>query len=71
MVNAVLYFVKRGYPWRNLPHDFEPVFTVDSFYRRVRLNGLWDSILEHLVKVTRQRADLSKEPTQALIDSQA
>ena len=41
------------------------------FYRRARLNGLWDKILQHLVKLTRQRAGLSEEPTQALIDSQS
>ena len=71
LVNAVLYLVKTGCQWRNLPHDFPPVFTVHSFYRRARLNGLWDKILEHLVKLTRQRAGLSEEPTQALIDSQS
>ena len=32
-------------------------FTVHSFYRRARLSGLWDSILTHLVKLTRQKAD--------------
>ena len=30
-----------------------------------------DSILQHLVKVKRQRAGLIEEPTQALIDSQS
>ena len=34
LVNAVLYLVKTGCQWRNLPHDFPPVFTVHSFYRR-------------------------------------
>ena len=71
LVNAVLYLVKTGCQWRNLPHDFPPVFTVHSFYRRARLSGLWDKILEHIVKLTRQRAGLSEEPTQALIDSQS
>ena len=42
-----------------------------SFYRRARLSGLWDRILEHLVRLTRQKAGLSTEPTQALIDSQS
>ena len=70
LVNAVLYLVKTGCQWRNLPHDFPPVFTVHSFYRRARLSGLWDKILQHLVKLTRQKAGLSEEPTQALIDSQ-
>ena len=71
LVNAVLYLVKTGCQWRNLPHDFPPVFTVHSFYRRARLSGLWDKILQHLVKLTRQKAGLSEEPTQALIDSQS
>ena len=31
----------------------------------------WDKILEHLVKVTRQKAGLSENPTKALIDSQS
>ncbi|MBR3498655.1 MAG: transposase [Selenomonadaceae bacterium] len=44
MVNAVLYLVKTGCQWRNLPYNFPPVFTVHSFYRRARLNGLWDKI---------------------------
>ena len=45
-----------GCQWRNLPHDFPPCFIVHSFYRRARLNGLWDKILQYLVKLTRQRA---------------
>ena len=44
LMNAVLYLVKTGCQWRNLPHDFPPVFTVHSFYRRARLSGLWDKI---------------------------
>ena len=68
---AVLYLVKTDCQWRNLPHDSPPVFTVHSFYRRARLNGLWDRILEHLVKLTRQKARLSESPTQVLIDSQS
>lgn len=71
LVNVILYLVKTGCQWRNLPHDFPPVFTVHSFYRRVRLSGLWDRILEHLVKLARQRAGLSEMPTQASIDSQS
>ena len=71
LTNAVLYLVNSGCKWRQLPHDFPPVFTVHSFYRRARISGLWDRILEHLVKVTRQRTGLSEEPTQALIDSQS
>ena len=49
LVNAVLYLVKTGCQWRNLPNDFPPYSTVHSFYRRARLSGLWDKILEHMV----------------------
>ena len=44
LTNAVLYLVDSGCKWRQLPHDFPPVFTVHSFYRRARLNGLWAAI---------------------------
>ena len=42
-----------------------------TFYRRARLSGLWNKILEHFVKLTRQRAGLCEKPTQALIDLQS
>ena len=43
-VNAVLYLVKTGCQWRNLPKDFPKWKTVYSFYRRACLNGTWDGI---------------------------
>lgn len=70
LVNAVLYIVKNGCQWRNLPHDFPPVFTVHSFYRRARLSGLWDNILKNLVKLIRKQANRNENPTLAIIDSQ-
>ena len=71
LVNAVLYLVDNGCKWRALPHDFPPYSTVHSFYRRARLSGLWDRILEHLVEVTRKRAKRNSTPSYALIDSQS
>ena len=71
LVNAVLYLVKTGCQWRNLPHDFPPAFTVHSFYRRARLSGLWDRIVQHLVKITRIKAGRNPEPSYAIIDSQS
>ncbi|MCI9193806.1 MAG: transposase [Acutalibacter muris] len=50
MTNAVLHLVDSGCKWRQLPQDFPPYSIVHSFYRRVRISGLWDKILEHLVK---------------------
>ena len=71
LTNAVLYFVKTGCQWRHLPHDFPPYATVHSFYRRARLSGLWDEILQHLVAKTREDAGRKAEPTYGIIDSQS
>ena len=71
LVNAVFYLVRTGCQWRNLPHDFPPAFTVHSFYRRARLSGLWDRILEHLVTITRENAGRNPNPSYAIIDSQS
>ena len=50
LINAVLYINKTGCQWRMLPNDFPPYPTVWSFYRRANQTGLWDEILQALVK---------------------
>ena len=71
LVNAVLYFEKTGCQWRNLPHDFPPYPTVWSFYRRAKLSGLWERILQGLVQLTREKAGRQAKPSYAIIDSQS
>ena len=71
LVNAVLYLVENGCKWRALPHDFPPYSTVYSFYRRARISGLWDKILEFLVKGTRVAAGRTESQSYGLIDSQS
>ena len=48
LTNAVLDLVDSGCKWRQLPHDFPPYSTMHSFYRRARITGLWNAILQHL-----------------------
>ena len=71
LLDAVLYFVKTGCQWRQLPHDFPPYSTVHSFYRRARISGLWDKILEHMVVKTREDAGRTAKPSYVIIDSQS
>ena len=71
LTNAVLYFVKTGCQRRYLPHDFPPCSTVHSFCRRARLSGLWEKILQHLVKTSREKAGSKAEPSYAILDSQS
>ena len=71
LTDAVLYLVDSGCKWRQLPHDIPPYSTVHSFYRRARISGLWDKILEHLVKKTRTNGGRKESPSYAIIDSQS
>ena len=71
LVEAVLYLVDNGCKWRALPHDYPPYGTVWSFYRRAKMSGLWDRIMQHLVKITRVNAGRNEDPSYALIDSQS
>lgn len=70
MINAVLYIVKIGCQWRQLPHYFPPYQTVYSFFSRGAKLGLWEKILAYLIEKTRKDARKSAELHYALIDSQ-
>ena len=71
MVNAVLYLVKTGCQWRNLPKDFPNWKAVSMFYYRAQKKGIWDDILKMLVRKTRKSGGKNENPTYALIDSQS
>ena len=71
LVNAVLYVKDNGCKWRALPHDYPPHDTVWTFFRRARDSGLWEKIMDTLVKKVREKAGRSASPTYGIIDSQS
>ncbi len=71
LVNAVLYLVKTGCQWRNLPTDFPKWKAVSMFYYRAQKNGTWDEVQRMLVKKVRTQKVKNENPTYALIDSQS
>jgi len=71
LVNAVLYLTKTGCQWRMLPNDFPPHQTVYSFFRRARMKGLWQLLMDDLVVLSRLSAGREPSPTYGLIDSQS
>ena len=71
LVEAVLYLVDNGCKWRALPHDYPNWSTVKSFYYRAAASGLWEKVMEILVKKTRLKAGRKEEPSYTLIDSQS
>ena len=71
LVNAVLYLVDNGCKWRALPKDYPPHNTVWTFYRRARNSGLWERIMDALVRKTRKAEGREESPTYGIIDSQS
>ena len=39
--NGVLYLLRTGCSWRQLPHDLPPWGTVHYYYRLWRIAGVW------------------------------
>ena len=52
LIDAVLYLKDNGCKWRALPHDYPVWSTVHSFYFRARKSGLWEKVLDAIVKKT-------------------
>ena len=71
LVNAVLYVVKTGCQWRNLPKDLPEWNAVYHFYSRAKAKGVWAMILQALVERTRKNAGRALSPTYGIIDSQS
>ncbi|MCL2287397.1 MAG: transposase [Firmicutes bacterium] len=71
LVEAVLYLVDNGCKWRALPHDYPKWSAVKSFYYRAVESGLWEKIMQFLVKETRKKAGRRETPSYGIIDSQS
>jgi len=71
LVEAVLYLVDNGCKWRALPHDYPHWSTVKSFYDRAVASGLWEKIMDFLVRETRKKAGRNENPSYCLLDSQS
>jgi len=70
MLDAVLYVLRGGVPWRLLPHEFPPWRSVYDQFRRWRQSGIWRHINDVLRGPTRQLAGRDCDPHAAIIDSQ-
>jgi len=71
LMDAVLYLTKTGCQWRQLPKDFPPWPTVESFFRRAKEKGIWEKILKTLVKQERKRHKRKAGPSYGVVDSQS
>ena len=70
-INAMLYLLRSGCPWRLLPKDFPPRSTVQRYFARWRDSGLWARINRHLLIAARQAEGRDASPSAGVIDSQS
>jgi transposase len=71
VLDALLYLLRTGCPWRPLPEEFPPRGTVFGYFRRLWEDGTWPAIHAMLVMAARERAGKEASPTAGIIDSQS
>jgi putative transposase len=71
IINAILYVLKTGCQWRQMPRDFPPWSAVYYYFRRWRRDGTWRRIHDTLRARLRQRSGRHKHPTAGCLDSQS
>ena len=71
VLNAILYVLRSGCPWRMVPHDLPPWGTAYRYFRRWSRDGTWERIHETLRPKVRQAEGRDPTPSVAIIDSQS
>jgi transposase len=70
-MNAILFLLRTGCPWRYLPRDgFPPRSTVYNIFRKFQREGTWEVIWAELHVALRERLGREESPTAAILDSQ-
>ena len=70
VLNAILYVLWTGCPWRALPSDFPNWRSVYTVFRRWRLDGTWERVHAALRGRVRKAAGKKPTPTAVIVDSQ-
>jgi transposase len=71
VVNAILYVVRSGCPWRYLPADLPPWQTVYWYFTRWEQAGVTEDLLAALRVKARAVQGREPEPSAGIIDSQS
>jgi transposase len=71
ILDAILYVLKGGIPWRLLPSSFPPWKTVYHVFRAWTRDHTWAAINDVLRACVRRQGGRRDEPTAAVLDSQS
>ncbi|QYE33572.1 IS5 family transposase (plasmid) [Polymorphobacter sp. PAMC 29334] len=71
IVDAMLYLLRGGLPWRMLPPGFPPATTVQRYFYAWRDDGVWQTINHYLLMAIREAEGREASPSAGVIDSQS
>src|SRR5205085_5903685 len=71
VLDAILYLLRTGCPWRFLPRDFPPKSTTWRYFDEWRHNGTLDHIHDALREKVRRQDGREPTPSAGSIDSQS
>ena len=71
VINAIMYVLRSGCPWRMMPHDFPPWRTAFHYFRTWRKDGTWERVHEAVRERVRTSDGRQTSPSAAVIDSQS
>ncbi len=71
ILNGLFYVDKNGCTWRALPHDLPPWQVVYYYFRKFKLNGLWEKLNQVIREVVRKQTGRLPQASAMIIDSQS
>src|ERR671922_2217519 len=71
VINGIFYVNKTGCQWRMMPTDIGHGQTIYGYFRRWRLTGVWQRIMDTLRQWERQSQGRLPEPSACCADSQS
>lgn len=71
VVNAILYVVRTGCQWENMPNDYPNYNSVYYHYRKWCCDGTWQRVNTALRQMEREERGRKANPSAGVIDSQS
>jgi putative transposase len=71
VINGIFYVNKTGCHWRMMPADIGKAHTIYGYFRRWRLTGVWERVMDTLRQWERQSQGRLPEPSACCADSQS
>ncbi len=71
IVDAILYVLKGGIPWRMMPNDCPPWQTVYDHFSRWNKKGVWEAALDEVNRRHREKVGKKTGPSYGIIDAQS